>query len=139
MGQHRLLPAFYADRAWAHITDWRSELAPYYDRAERMLGVVTYPGNTPRRRRHAPGRRPDECGRHLSQGAGGRVFYDRPEGRGMLAAYRRRNRDRDSRQPGRLLTVENYASLGEDERGRYELQEGSLVVSPSPHLSRRSQ
>jgi Uma2 family endonuclease len=35
-------------------------------------------------------------------------------------------------QPGRLLTVEQYAALGEDERGRYELQEGSLVVSPSP-------
>ena len=44
---YRPLPAFYADRAWAHITDWRSELAPYYDQAERMLGVVTYPGDTP--------------------------------------------------------------------------------------------
>jgi cholesterol oxidase len=44
---YRPLPAFYTDRAWAHITDWRSELAPYYDQAERMLGVVTYPGDTP--------------------------------------------------------------------------------------------
>jgi cholesterol oxidase len=44
---YRPLPAFYADRAWAHITDWRAELAPYYDQAERMLGVVTYPGRTP--------------------------------------------------------------------------------------------
>jgi cholesterol oxidase len=43
---YRPLPAFYTDRAWAHITDWRSELAPYYDQAERMLGVVTYPGDT---------------------------------------------------------------------------------------------
>ncbi|MEU8224656.1 GMC family oxidoreductase [Kribbella sp. NPDC048915] len=41
------LPAFYADRQWAHITDWRSELAPYYDQAKRMLGVTTYPGFTP--------------------------------------------------------------------------------------------
>src|SRR5215831_618534 len=32
--------AFYRDRQWAHITDWRAELAPYYDQAERMLGVV---------------------------------------------------------------------------------------------------
>ncbi|MFD3403147.1 GMC oxidoreductase [Kribbella sp. NPDC058693] len=41
------LPAFYSDRQWAHITDWKSELAPYYDQAKRMLGVTTYPGFTP--------------------------------------------------------------------------------------------
>ena len=44
---YRPLQAFYTDRAWAHITDWRAELAPYYDQAERMLGVVPYPGDTP--------------------------------------------------------------------------------------------
>ncbi|MFN0283059.1 MAG: GMC oxidoreductase [Kineosporiaceae bacterium] len=38
--------AFYADRQWAHITDWRSELAPHYDTASRMLGVVTTPVTT---------------------------------------------------------------------------------------------
>jgi cholesterol oxidase len=37
------LRAFYADRQWAHITDWESELAPFYDQASRMLGVVTNP------------------------------------------------------------------------------------------------
>ncbi|MFD6222055.1 GMC oxidoreductase [Nocardia asteroides] len=37
------LPEFYTDRAWAHITDWRDELAPYYDQAKRMLGVVENP------------------------------------------------------------------------------------------------
>ncbi|WP_350281020.1 GMC family oxidoreductase [Kribbella sp. HUAS MG21] len=41
------LPAFYTDRQWAHVTDWKSELAPYYDQAKRMLGVTTYPGFTP--------------------------------------------------------------------------------------------
>jgi len=41
------LPAFYTDRQWAHITDWKAELAPYYDQAERMLGVTTYPHFTP--------------------------------------------------------------------------------------------
>jgi cholesterol oxidase len=39
--------AFYLDRQWARITDWRAELAPYYDQAERMLGVVTNPTMTP--------------------------------------------------------------------------------------------
>ncbi|MGW5452526.1 MULTISPECIES: GMC oxidoreductase [Nocardia] len=37
------LPEFYRDRAWSHITDWKSELAPYYDQAKRMLGVVENP------------------------------------------------------------------------------------------------
>ncbi len=39
--------AFYRDRQWAHITDWRAELAPYYDQAKRMLGVVRNPTMTP--------------------------------------------------------------------------------------------
>ncbi|HEX5917924.1 MAG TPA: GMC family oxidoreductase, partial [Nocardioides sp.] len=41
------LDAFYRDPSWAHITDWRSELAPYYDQAKRMLGVVDNPRHTP--------------------------------------------------------------------------------------------
>jgi cholesterol oxidase len=40
------LPAFYRDRQWAHITDWRDELAPHLDQAARMLGVVTNPTRT---------------------------------------------------------------------------------------------
>ncbi|MCP9623575.1 FAD-dependent oxidoreductase, partial [Nocardia otitidiscaviarum] len=39
--------AFYADRQWAHITDWRDELAPHYDQAKRMLGVTVNPATTP--------------------------------------------------------------------------------------------
>jgi cholesterol oxidase len=34
---------FFADPQWKHITDWRSELAPHYDQAQRMLGVVKNP------------------------------------------------------------------------------------------------
>lgn len=34
--------------------------------------------------------------------------------------------------PSHLLSVAEYAELGEDDRGRYELQEGRLLVSPSP-------
>ena len=41
------LPAFYNDPQWSHITDWKSELAPYYDQAKRMLGVVENPVRTP--------------------------------------------------------------------------------------------
>ena len=33
---------------------------------------------------------------------------------------------------GRPLTVEDYLALGEDEHRRYELQDGALVMSPSP-------
>lgn len=39
--------AFYDDPQWRHITDWKSELAPFYDQAKRMLGVRTYPVTTP--------------------------------------------------------------------------------------------
>jgi cholesterol oxidase len=38
---------FYRDRQWAEITDWRAELAPYYDQARRMLGVRQNPTVTP--------------------------------------------------------------------------------------------
>lgn len=41
------LDPFYADPSWSHITDWKSELAPYYDQAKRMLGVVVNPFITP--------------------------------------------------------------------------------------------
>jgi hypothetical protein len=35
-------------------------------------------------------------------------------------------------EPGRLLTVTEYVELGGDDRHRWELQEGNLVMSPSP-------
>ena len=41
------LDAFYRDPSWSHITDWKAELAPYYDQAKRMLGVVEYAIRTP--------------------------------------------------------------------------------------------
>lgn len=39
--------AFYRDPSWSHITDWRTELAAYFDQAKRMLGVVDNPTMTP--------------------------------------------------------------------------------------------
>jgi cholesterol oxidase len=44
---YRPLGPFYRDQQWAHITDWEAELAPHYDQASRMLGVVTNPLHTP--------------------------------------------------------------------------------------------
>ncbi len=41
------LPPFFTDPQWSSITDWREELAPAYDQAKRMLGVVTNPTMTP--------------------------------------------------------------------------------------------
>ena len=34
---------FFVDQQWSHITDWRAELMPHYDQAQRMLGVVKNP------------------------------------------------------------------------------------------------
>jgi cholesterol oxidase len=41
------LDAFYRDRQWADLADWKSELAPHYVQARKMLGVATYPGDSP--------------------------------------------------------------------------------------------
>ena len=46
--------AFYDDPQWRDITDWRAELAPYYDQAKRMLGVTTYNRDDTRRPGDAP-------------------------------------------------------------------------------------
>ncbi len=39
--------AFYTDQQWGDITDWKTELAPFYDQARRMLGTVEQPVTTP--------------------------------------------------------------------------------------------
>ncbi|MFC7527279.1 GMC oxidoreductase [Actinoplanes sp. GCM10030250] len=38
---------FFADPHWSQITDWSSELTPFYDQASRMLGVTEQPSMTP--------------------------------------------------------------------------------------------
>jgi cholesterol oxidase len=40
------LAPFYNDPQWAHIADWRAELAPFYQQAKRMLGVTENPRMT---------------------------------------------------------------------------------------------
>jgi cholesterol oxidase len=44
---YRARPAFFEDPQWAGLGDWETELAPHYDTAERMLGVVEYEGMGP--------------------------------------------------------------------------------------------
>ncbi|MFF7977929.1 GMC family oxidoreductase N-terminal domain-containing protein [Streptomyces sp. NPDC007901] len=39
--------AFFDDPQWRGITDWQEELKPYYDQAQRMLGVRLNPTMTP--------------------------------------------------------------------------------------------
>ena len=43
---YRPLRPFFTDPQWASVADWESELTPWYDQAERMLGVTTYPTTT---------------------------------------------------------------------------------------------
>ncbi len=38
---------FFEARSWAHLADWKSELAPHYTTAKRMLGAATNPRVTP--------------------------------------------------------------------------------------------
>jgi cholesterol oxidase len=65
------LDAFYRDPSWAGITDWKAELAPYYDQAKRMLGVTTYPHTTPS----------DEVMRKVAEEMGaGDTFHPTPVG-----------------------------------------------------------
>ncbi len=44
---YRARPAFFKDPQWAELGEWESELAPHYETAERMLGVVEYEGMGP--------------------------------------------------------------------------------------------
>ena len=40
---YRPTDRYFLDPQWSEITDWKSELSPWYDQAERMLGVQKNP------------------------------------------------------------------------------------------------
>jgi cholesterol oxidase len=44
---YRARPRFYEDPQWRDLADWEAALAPHYDEAERMLGVVAYDQDDP--------------------------------------------------------------------------------------------
>ncbi|WP_433251676.1 GMC oxidoreductase [Streptosporangium sp. CA-135522] len=65
------LDPFFQDAQWSAITDWKAELAPYYDQAKRMLGVVVNPTLT----------RADEVMRKVAERMGvGDTFHPAPVG-----------------------------------------------------------
>lgn len=87
--------AFYRDRQWAHITDWRDELRPYYAVARRMLGVVTNPVITPA----------DHMIREIAESEGrGHTFRFTPVG-----IFFGRN---DTREPGRSVPDPFFGGIG---------------------------
>lgn len=68
---YRPLTPFYTDRQWGHITDWEAELEPFYDQAERMLGVNPVPFLT----------EPDRIMRDIAEEMGvGETFHSTPVG-----------------------------------------------------------
>jgi len=44
---YRARRRFYEDTQWSGLADWEATLAPHYDEAERMLGVVAYDRDDP--------------------------------------------------------------------------------------------
>jgi len=40
-------PAFFSDPQWSGLRDWRAELAPHYETAQRMLGVTDVTADDP--------------------------------------------------------------------------------------------
>jgi len=44
---YRARRRFYEDPQWAGLADWEAALAPHYDTAEKMLGVVAYDQDDP--------------------------------------------------------------------------------------------
>jgi cholesterol oxidase len=66
---------FFKDRQWSHITDWRAELMPHYQQAQRMLGVVHNPTLTDADRIVKEVADEIGCQRHLGAHPGGCVLW----------------------------------------------------------------
>ncbi len=80
---------FFADKQWSHITDWRAELMPHYDQAQRMLGVVKNPTFTDA----------DRIVKEVADEMGvGDTFVPTP-GRGVLRARRHQDAGQDGAGP----------------------------------------
>ncbi len=94
--------AFFDDPQWSGITDWAAELAPHYDQAARMLGVVENPCEGPVEDDHAGGRRRPGRRAHLPQDAG----------RGLLRPRRTRRPASSGSEPGAWSTDPFFGGAG---------------------------
>lgn len=86
---------FYTDPQWADITDWKAELAPYYDQAKRMLGVTPNPRLTAA----------DDVMRSVAEDLGVRDSF-RPTNVGVFFG-----------EPGRIVADPYFGGVGPDRAG----------------------
>ena len=98
--------AFYRDAQWSHITDWRDELAPYYDQAKRMLGVRPNPTTT----------RPDEIMGEVAAELGVADTY----GPAPVGVFFGRG---DTLEPGVTVADPYFGGVGPDRTGCLECGE----------------
>ena len=80
---------FFADPQWSHITDWRAELMPHYEQAQRMLGVVKNPTFTDA----------DRIVKEVADEMGCRRHLRADPGRGVLRARRHQDARQDGARP----------------------------------------
>jgi cholesterol oxidase len=96
---------FFNDRQWSHITDWRSELMPHYDQAQRMLGVVKNPTFTDA----------DRIMKEVADEMGvGHTYTPTPVGVFFGA---------DGKQPGKTVPDPYFGGVGPDRTGCIECGE----------------
>jgi cholesterol oxidase len=92
---------FFADKQWAHITDWHDELSPHYEQARKMLGVVQFPHMTPA----------DEIIKSVAEDMGvGDTFVHTPVGVFMG-------------EPGKTVSDPYFGGVGPDRTGCIECGE----------------
>ncbi len=96
---------FFNDKQWSHITDWRSELMPHYDQAQRMLGVVKNPTFTDA----------DRLMKEVAEEMGcGDTFTPTPVG--VFFGV-------DGKQPGQTVSDPYFGGVGPDRTGCIECGE----------------
>ncbi|MBT1192856.1 FAD-dependent oxidoreductase [Rhodococcoides kroppenstedtii] len=94
--------SFFQDQQWAHITDWHDELTPFYEQAQKMLGVVQNPHMTPA----------DEVMKSVAEDMGvGETFIQTPVGVFF------------GDEPGKTVPDPYFGGVGPDRRGCIECGE----------------
>jgi cholesterol oxidase len=101
--------AFFDDPQWQQITDWAAELAPHYDQAARMLGVVENPCEGP----------VEEIMRAVADEMGvGHTFRKAPVG--VFFGRQDPATGEQHREPGRLVAAPFFGGAGPARTGCLE-------------------